>query len=323
MSIDFAEKTPGVRAKQDSAVLCEQPEIGNDAWCWLVEPFEARAIFFRLCQESSSTEFNVGSRQINLSLRCPPRRCRLEVNGVEIDLDQEISVLLKQERPGCFICMDSLKVFGEFHFEVLYETERLMHASLKPFESSKLKPSITSDVKNDFPFSFNWLLECWLCKYASCPGGCSDEIPWSVELNVVGQFDGKPIYLTETARADLRTKRPRRVSYKQQRSNLQVIAEHEKEEDQSRQEETSSGEEPPLWDPSVFDPDLFEQTYQRLGGVGVEEVGQITWFNAGLRVGMGIGLGVCLGMGLGVGILTRTYQRTKDRVTNLGAWVSI
>ena len=40
------------------------------------------------------------------------------------------------------------------------------------------------------------------------------------------------------------------------------------------------------------------------------EDGQLSWFNAGVRVGVGIGLGVCLGVGIGVGLLMRSYQTT-------------
>lgn len=40
------------------------------------------------------------------------------------------------------------------------------------------------------------------------------------------------------------------------------------------------------------------------------EDGQLTWFNAGVRVGVGIGLGMCLGLGIGVGLLMRSYQTT-------------
>lgn len=40
------------------------------------------------------------------------------------------------------------------------------------------------------------------------------------------------------------------------------------------------------------------------------EDGELSWFNAGVRVGVGIGLGICLGVGIGVGLLVRTYQGT-------------
>ena len=38
--------------------------------------------------------------------------------------------------------------------------------------------------------------------------------------------------------------------------------------------------------------------------------GEMSWFNAGVRVGVGIGLGACVGIGIGVGLLVRTYQST-------------
>ncbi|KAI5057381.1 hypothetical protein GOP47_0027396 [Adiantum capillus-veneris] len=40
------------------------------------------------------------------------------------------------------------------------------------------------------------------------------------------------------------------------------------------------------------------------------EEGEITWFNAGVRVGVGIGLGMCVGIGIGVGLMMRAYQST-------------
>ncbi|KAF8669964.1 hypothetical protein HU200_051148 [Digitaria exilis] len=41
-----------------------------------------------------------------------------------------------------------------------------------------------------------------------------------------------------------------------------------------------------------------------------DDDGQLSWFNAGVRVGVGIGLGVCVGVGIGVGLLMRSYQAT-------------
>lgn len=43
---------------------------------------------------------------------------------------------------------------------------------------------------------------------------------------------------------------------------------------------------------------------------GDQDNGELTWFNAGVRVGVGIGLGMCLGVGIGVGLMVRTYQAT-------------
>eukprot|EP01018_Ginkgo_biloba_P001314 Gb_24657 [translate_table: standard] len=46
------------------------------------------------------------------------------------------------------------------------------------------------------------------------------------------------------------------------------------------------------------------------GGYIEGDDGELSWFNAGVRVGVGIGLGMCLGIGIGVGLFVRTYQAT-------------
>lgn len=50
------------------------------------------------------------------------------------------------------------------------------------------------------------------------------------------------------------------------------------------------------------------------------EDGQLTWFNAGVRVGVGIGLGMCLGVGIGVGLLMRSYQATTRNFRRRFFW---
>ncbi|VVA89648.1 unnamed protein product [Arabis nemorensis] len=50
------------------------------------------------------------------------------------------------------------------------------------------------------------------------------------------------------------------------------------------------------------------------GEMYVDEDGQLSWFNAGVRVGVGIGLGMCLGVGIGVGLLMRSYQATTSNL---------
>lgn len=46
--------------------------------------------------------------------------------------------------------------------------------------------------------------------------------------------------------------------------------------------------------------------------VGMED-GELSWFNAGVRVGVGIGLGIFLGVGIGVSLLARSYQTTTRK----------
>ena len=40
------------------------------------------------------------------------------------------------------------------------------------------------------------------------------------------------------------------------------------------------------------------------------EDGQLSWFNAGVRVGVGTGLGMCVRLEIGVRLLMRSYQTT-------------
>jgi hypothetical protein len=48
---------------------------------------------------------------------------------------------------------------------------------------------------------------------------------------------------------------------------------------------------------------------EREGYIDMED-GELSWFNAGVRVGVGIGLGIFVGVGIGVSLLARSYQRT-------------
>ena len=57
------------------------------------------------------------------------------------------------------------------------------------------------------------------------------------------------------------------------------------------------------WDDKAENED-YEEFYR--GMVDMEdEDGELSWFNAGLRVGVGIGLRICVGIGIGVGLLVR------------------
>lgn len=44
------------------------------------------------------------------------------------------------------------------------------------------------------------------------------------------------------------------------------------------------------------------------------EDGEMSWFNAGVRVGVGIGLGICVGVGVGLGLLVRTTRNLRRRL---------
>ncbi|KAJ4795707.1 Erythronate-4-phosphate dehydrogenase family protein [Rhynchospora pubera] len=52
------------------------------------------------------------------------------------------------------------------------------------------------------------------------------------------------------------------------------------------------------------------RSYNKAEFTDCEEEGELSWFNAGVKVGVGIGLGIFLGLGIGVGVLVQSYQST-------------
>ncbi|KAJ1686348.1 hypothetical protein LUZ63_017738 [Rhynchospora breviuscula] len=52
------------------------------------------------------------------------------------------------------------------------------------------------------------------------------------------------------------------------------------------------------------------RSYNKAEYTDCEEEGELSWFNAGVKVGVGIGLGIFLGLGIGVGVLVQSYQST-------------
>lgn len=55
---------------------------------------------------------------------------------------------------------------------------------------------------------------------------------------------------------------------------------------------------------------FYYSSYDKTEYTDWEEEGEISWFNAGVKVGVGIGLGVFLGLGIGIGVLVQSYQST-------------
>lgn len=63
---------------------------------------------------------------------------------------------------------------------------------------------------------------------------------------------------------------------------------------------------------SDLKPENGENNFYYSGTYLEGEDGELSWFNAGVRVGVGIGLSICVGIGIGVGLLVRTYQGTTQ-----------
>ncbi|GLJ29417.1 hypothetical protein SUGI_0579960 [Cryptomeria japonica] len=123
-----------------------------------------------------------------------------------------------------------------------------------------------------------------------------------VEVYVAGSFSGCPLILTKTVQLIAR----RKIS-------LDAIPEHEDttqdildgnlHNDHQIPEDRAYGEFYEKNEESV------SSMYSRSTYVETDD-SELSWFNAGVRVGVGIGLGMCLGIGIGIGLLVRTYRST-------------
>lgn len=47
------------------------------------------------------------------------------------------------------------------------------------------------------------------------------------------------------------------------------------------------------------------------------EEGELSWFNAGVRLGIGLGVGMSLGVGVGLGLIIKTYKSTSGVLRKL------
>eukprot|EP00850_Spirogloea_muscicola_P016949 SM000141S00893 [mRNA] locus=s141:262725:263464:+ [translate_table: standard] len=136
----------------------------------------------------------------------------------------------------------------------------------------------------------------------------------SMEVCMVARYNAMPIILTETVRLTARRRNVRHAA-------LDAIAEEDDDggrlrdsasmcstddEDAERGHALSYAGKQPVAFGGFYDLHPLE------GGLGYTEGedGELSWFNAGVRVGVGLGLGTCLGLGIGVGLMIRTYQTT-------------
>jgi len=237
-------------------------------------PFEAQALFIR-----TSGAGNMDSWPDVLTVR-----------GVTSDEEacpssdsskaspSEIKLHARRDKPCCYIATDAWSVTDETVLELCDGEDAWVRFSLQPVASAEREASPS------------WTLEC---RKQERPEGEEDIPRWDmdIEISVVGKSGDVPTFLSKTWRAT------RRISTTRS-SSLETLQEEEV-----------------LLSPGGF-AERFEETYRALGGTGSlnDEPGDLTWFNAGLRIGVGVGLGVCLGAGLGAGILMRSYTKIRSKL---------
>ncbi|KAE9586165.1 hypothetical protein Lal_00010269 [Lupinus albus] len=234
----------------------------------------------------------------------------LEVNGVRSSMYSDgVSLVLRRDRvdkkseEAIFVSTDTIRLNGSMKFMV-YDKERcILSGVLEMSNSNGFVGESGSKAKK-------WNMSCETEISASSgffkgKHVSSLELPCpEIEVYVAGCYSGRPIILTKTVKLNCRKKHNRK-------STLDVIPEHETNENQKGVSDQGLDFQVADYRHFKHEED-YNMYWQRTGYIDGED-GELSWFNAGVRVGVGIGLGICVGVGIGVSLLARSYQ-TSTRI---------
>uniref|UniRef100_A0A2N9IR94 Erythronate-4-phosphate dehydrogenase family protein n=1 Tax=Fagus sylvatica TaxID=28930 RepID=A0A2N9IR94_FAGSY len=235
----------------------------------------------------------------------------LEVNGVRTSIyshGQAVSTLLRRDRldkkseEATFVSTDSIRMTGSVKFEVYDKDVRVLSGAVELCNSNGY-------VGESINQGQGWSIDCESCITG---GTCffkgkkvlgPDLASPTIEVYIAGSFLGTPIILTKTLQLSHRRKHMRK-------GMLGSIPEYEATESQKDVPSRLDLQMSEFPNHKQEDED-YNNPYSGTAYFEGED-GELSWFNAGVRVGVGIGLSVCLGIGIGVGLLVRTYQGTTQ-----------
>ncbi|CAA6656476.1 unnamed protein product [Spirodela intermedia] len=213
----------------------------------------------------------------------------LEINGARVPASDPTSIFLRRDRVDrgasevTYVSTDSVRLSGAVDFEVRDGDDLLLCGALERMDTPwgngvvhNHPGPLATTLSSDQDPKTGWGMDCYsaasLASSAFVQPKVGAMFP-SIEVYVAGCCSGFPLILTQTVQHS-----PRRKVSRQGRNGRRG--------DEAEMEE------------------------KMVRGLYSEEDGQLSWFNAGVRVGVGIGLGMCLGLGLGVGLLMHSYQAT-------------
>lgn len=228
------------------------------------------------------------------------------MESASIDLRRDR--LDKETSEVTYVSTDSVRVTGGVEFEVYENKDLILCGSLERMDPNW---GCNGSVGLEKESRTGWSMDCYMA--ASIGSGSSAffqpklgvSAP-SFEVYIAGCCSGVPVILTKTIQISPRKKAVRHAV-------LDAIPE---DEEIGKEQRSVNGlirnQKVQITESEIDD-------YESDGKIGhgfysedmyTNEDGQLTWFNAGVRVGVGIGLGMCLGIGIGVGLLMRSYQAT-------------
>lgn len=223
----------------------------------------------------------------------------LEVNGCRAkNCSDGVSSVLRRDRvdkkseEATFVSTDSIRLTGSVKFEVFDQDDLILSGVLEMSNSNGFTKESKNSVKR-------WSMNCESEIGAASLFTMGD--PPTIEVYVAGSFAGSPIILTKTLQITSRKKNNRtRMLYAIPENETTECLKDEPFGPGSQVTEYSTKTE--------YEEDYGDQMYWGRNEYMEGEDGELTWFNAGVRVGVGIGLGICVGVGVGVGLLVRTYH---------------
>ncbi|KAK0582739.1 hypothetical protein LWI29_029010 [Acer saccharum] len=238
----------------------------------------------------------------------------LEVNGVRNSIySDQASILLRRDRldkkseEATFVSTDSVRMTGSVKFEV-FDKDTLVLSGVLELCSSN---GFVGDSRNH---DHRWSMSCESDLTAGSGFlkpkqfmGSDSAASSAIEVYVAGSFSGTPIILTKTLQLSFRKKQAKI-------GMLDSIPEYEATEF-ARDDPSVLASQIPDFSNGKPEHEYYNYNhnhnhmYQGMEYLEGED-GELSWFNAGVRVGVGIGLSICLGVGIGVGLLVRTYQGT-------------
>lgn len=276
--------------------------LTNGPSCWL----EIRLFYVRISPCAIHTIPD------HLTLRYLRREIgvSLEINGSRLPASETASITLRRDRVDkessevTYVSTDSVRVTGPIEIEVDEgDADMILCGSLERME-----------LENDF--NLGWGMDCYTAIGSGGSSSSSSSAFFqpklgisspSIEVYIAGCCSGVPVILTKTIQISPRRKPGRHAM-------LDAIPEGEEIEKERRGgPELVRHRKVQIAEAEVDD---YHESDGKVGyGFYSEDMypgedGQLSWFNAGVRVGVGIGLGMCVGVGIGVGLLMRSYQAT-------------
>lgn len=234
----------------------------------------------------------------------------LEINGSRLPASDAALITLRLDRAdkdsseATYLSTDRVRVSGPVEFEVQETKDVLLLCGSLERDETPWTNGLDISSKT------GWSIDCYTAA-SLISGGSSFFLPKFsfcsplIEVYIAGRCSGLPVILTKTIQVSPRKK-------VQRQSVLDVIPEHEEIGKDYRSSNRLVQQHQKIAEAEVdyygSDAKFMHGPYS--DGMYPGEDGQLSWFNAGVRVGVGIGLGMCVGVGIGVGLLMRSYQAT-------------